>query len=83
MLERTSEQLIEALASLEGLEIKDRSLLLDAKAQGLGLLSLVNSVMNAPEDQPLPSREFLDHVREIIGEYVSLVDLLQDEGLKH
>lgn len=82
MLERTSEQLVTALAALEGLDLKDRNLVLDTKAQGVGLLTLVNSVMNRPEDEPLPTEAFLATVNDTVQDYVRLVTLLQDEGLK-
>lgn len=80
MLERTSEQLLAALASLEGLNVKPKSLLLDAKAQGLVLVNLVNSLIEMPDSEPLPSRDFLDSVRETIEDYVRMVSLLQENS---
>lgn len=80
MLERTSEQLLAALASLEGLTVEPRSMLLDAKAQGLVLLNLVNTVIERPESEPLPSDEFIENVEGTIGEYVRMVELLQEAG---
>ena len=80
MLERTSEQLLSSLAALEGLNVEPRSLLLDAKAQGLVLVNLVNSVIERPEDEPLPSEEFLAKIGDTIDDYVRLVEQLQKIG---
>jgi hypothetical protein len=80
MLERTSEQLLVALASLEGLNVKPRDLMLDAKAQGLVLVSLVNSLIEMPESEPMPSSDLLDSVRETIEDYVRMVRLLQENS---
>jgi hypothetical protein len=80
MLERTSEQLLVALASLEGLNVKPRDLMLDAKAQGLVLVSLVNSLIEMPESEPMPSKDLLDSVRETIEDYVRMVKLLQENS---
>lgn len=80
MLERISEKLLSALAALEGLNVEPRSLLLDAKAQGLVLVNLVNSVIERPEEEPLPGEEFLDKISVTIEDYVRLVEQLKSIG---
>jgi len=80
MLERTSEKLLAALASLEGLNVEPRTMLLDAKAQGLVLLKLINTVIDRPESEPVPSKEFMANIEETIGDYVRMVELLQEAG---
>lgn len=81
MLERTSEKLIRSIAELETVQIKDRSLLIDAKAQGLVLLSLLVRLSDAPAKDV--SKEQIAIARESVDEYDRAVTCLKLGDNRH
>lgn len=81
MLERISEKLIRSIAELETIQIKDRSLLIDAKAQGLVLLNLLTKLSEAPADQV--SKEQIAVARDSVDEYDRAVTCLKLGDNRH
>lgn len=81
MLERISEKLIRSIAELETIQIKDRSLLIDAKAQGLVLLNLLTKLSEAPADQV--TREQIAIARDSVDEYDRAVTCLKLGDNRH
>lgn len=75
MLDRISEKLVRSVAELETVQIKDRSLLLDAKAQGLALLHLLQKLSEAPPDQV--TKEQVKMAEESVEDYTRAVTYLK------
>lgn len=81
MLERISEKLIRSISELETIQIKDRSLLIDAKAQGLVLLNLLTKLSDAPAADV--SQEQLAIARDSVDEYDRAVTCLKLGDNRH
>lgn len=81
MLERISEKLIRSISELETIQIKDRSLLIDAKAQGLVLLNLLTKLSDAPAENV--TQEQLAVARESVDEYDRAVTCLKLGDNRH
>lgn len=81
MLERISEKLIRSISELETIQIKDRSLLIDAKAQGLVLLNLLTRLSDAPAEDI--TQEQLAVARESVDEFDRAVTCLKLGDKRH
>lgn len=81
MLERISERLVRSVAELETVQIKDRSLLLDAKAQGLALLHLLQKLSEAPP--AIVTKEQLKMAQDSVEEYERAVTYLKMNDTRH
>ena len=81
MLERISEKLVRSIAALETIHIKDRSLLIDAKAQGLVLLSLLSRLGDASAEDI--TQDHIAVARESVEEYERAVACLKLGDTRH
>lgn len=81
MLDRISEKLVRSVAELETVQIKDRSLLLDAKAQGLVLLHLLQKLSEAPPE--IVTKEQIKMAQDSVDDYVRAVTYLKMNDTRH
>lgn len=81
MLERISEKLVRSISELEHIQIKDRSLLLDAKAQGLTLLHLLQRLSEAPPEVITKEQKLM--AEESVEEFGRAVTCLKMNDSRH